>query len=248
MTTADPIIVAHRGLAGHAPENTLAAYGAALDLGFGLEVDLSVTADGQIVMIHDRSLDRTTDGQGPVGEKTALEVQALDAGSWFHPSFSDQRIPTLDEALAFIRHRLRVPTLVALDLKSSGHSLEAEIVRLVEERGLRSQALAIGATIQSRDVRRRFKGLDPGFFTAILLDSPDEWYEGMAEESADWLYLRFIPTEQQVFDAHEAGKRILKAGPLPDGGEIEKWRSLRDVGVDAILTDYPLECRRALRD
>ena len=247
MAGFEPIVVAHRGLAGHAPENTVAAYAAALELGFGLEVDLSLTADDRIVMIHDRRLDRTTNGEGIVGETLLRQIRALDAGSWFHPAFCDQRVPTLSEALALIRERRRLPTVIALDLKSWEQHLEGEICQLVASHGLTDQVLAIGMTIHSREVRERFKQANPLFSTAILVHSPAEWQEALSDDSADWLYIRFIPTLGQAADAHKGGKRILKAGPLSNGIEPQNWRRLRDVGVDAILSDYPLECRRALQ-
>lgn len=246
MTDFEPVVVAHRGLAGYSPENTLAAYAAALELGFGLEVDLSLTADNQIAMIHDRRLDRTTTGEGIVGETSLREIRALDAGSWFHPAFSDQHVPTLEEALALIRERRRLPTVIALDLKPFEQSLEGEICGLVVHYGLVDQVMAIGVTINSREVRERFRGASPRFPTAVLVQTPADWREAASDDTADWLYIRFIPTPEQVAYAHGEGKRIFKAGPLSHGIEPENWWRLRDVGVDAILTDYPLECRRAL--
>ena len=246
MVACDPMIVAHRGLAGHAPENTMVAYGVALELGFGLEVDLSLTADDQIVMIHDRSLERTTNGQGPVGETSLLELQALDAGSWFHPSFSDQRIPTLAETLGFAQERRRIPTLIALDVRPSERPLEGDICQLVERYGLVEEVLAIGMTTHTPDVRRRFKEADPRFLTAIVTEA-EEWDEAIADDSADWLYTHIIPTEQQASAAHKAGKRLFAARPRLKGIEPDAWRALHNVGVDAILCDYPLECRRALQ-
>lgn len=242
-----PLIMAHRGLARHAPENTLAAYAAALELGFGLEVDLGMTTDQQVVMIHDHTLERTTNGQGLVSQHSLAEIRALDAGSWFDASFSGQRVPTLEETLAMIRERWRSPTLVALDLKPGGEPFIGRICRDVARHGLVQEAVVFGLPIRSREARQRFKEVDAAFPTATLVDSPDELGQAMADNSADWLYIRFIPTSQQVLDAHAAGKRVLKGGPLPDDDEADNWRRLRDVGVDVILSDFPLECRKALR-
>ena len=97
-------IVCHRGANRIAPENTLPALECALAAGFDyIEVDLHVTADGEIVVIHDPTLDRTTNGTGPVTSKTLAELRALSAGAWFDPFFAGTRIPTLEEALALIR-------------------------------------------------------------------------------------------------------------------------------------------------
>lgn len=93
-------IVCHRGANRIAPENTLPAVDCALAAGFShAEVDLHITADGQIIVAHDPTLDRTTNGTGPVTEKTLAELRALDAGSWFDPHFAGVKLPTLAEVL-----------------------------------------------------------------------------------------------------------------------------------------------------
>ncbi|WP_124039399.1 glycerophosphodiester phosphodiesterase family protein [Neoactinobaculum massilliense] len=94
---------AHRGNSAHAPENTIAAFESAQRAGFEwLETDIDVTSDGQIRVLHDSHLDRTTNGSGLITEMAAAEVDRLDAGSWFGPEFAGQRIPTLEEFLDFI--------------------------------------------------------------------------------------------------------------------------------------------------
>lgn len=96
----DVVIVAHRGFSGCAPENTHAAFSLAADLGVeAVECDVRLTRDKEVVVIHDKKVDRTTDGHGAVSSLTLQELQSLDAGSWFHRRFSGERILTLDEAL-----------------------------------------------------------------------------------------------------------------------------------------------------
>lgn len=97
-------IVSHRGAAGLAPENTLASIRAALQYDVPLiEVDVRRTADGHLVLIHDATVDRTTNGNGRAREFTLSELRRLDAGSWFSPDFADERIPTLEEALRLVQ-------------------------------------------------------------------------------------------------------------------------------------------------
>ena len=91
-----PLVVAHRGGAGLAPENTLAAFRMALEVGAdAIELDVRLTRDGRVAVIHDRTVDRTTGGRGPVGSYTLAELKALDAGSWFGPQYLGERVPTL---------------------------------------------------------------------------------------------------------------------------------------------------------
>lgn len=106
---AYPLVIGHRGASAYAPENTLAAFRLALEQGaHGIELDAKLSADGHIVVIHDQTVDRTTGGAGKVREKTLAELRALDAGSWYHPFFSGERIPMLEEVLEEVGSRCLV--------------------------------------------------------------------------------------------------------------------------------------------
>ncbi|WP_373232854.1 glycerophosphodiester phosphodiesterase [Cohnella sp.] len=102
--------VAHRGFSGSAPENTLAAFKLALSQPFvqWMELDVHLSSDDIPVVIHDGTLKRTTNGQGEVREKTAEELGSLDAGSWFHPSFAAEGVPTLAKVLALTAGKCRM--------------------------------------------------------------------------------------------------------------------------------------------
>ena len=100
------IAIAHRGASTIAPENTIAAFDEALSLGCrAIEFDLRLTSDGTLVVLHDETVNRTTNGRGRVRDHTQLELMRLDAGSWLHPRFAGTRIPSLDEALRCILPR-----------------------------------------------------------------------------------------------------------------------------------------------
>jgi glycerophosphoryl diester phosphodiesterase len=97
---ADTLNIAHRGANSLAPENTLAAFRKAVELGSdGFELDVQFSRDGKLVVIHDEKVDRTTNGKGLVKDLTLAELKDLDAGSWFGPEFGKEKIPTLDEVL-----------------------------------------------------------------------------------------------------------------------------------------------------
>ncbi|MEO1536245.1 MAG: glycerophosphodiester phosphodiesterase family protein [Pseudomonadota bacterium] len=101
-----PRLVCHRGASRIAPENTFASADAALDLGAHLiELDVRESADGVLYVLHDQTLDRTTDGTGPIQYRSAAEIDALDAGRWFGPEFEGQRVPRLDAHLDHLRSR-----------------------------------------------------------------------------------------------------------------------------------------------
>lgn len=98
-----PVIIAHRGASRQAPENTMAAFKRALELGAGgIELDVHLSADGHLMVTHDEQLDRTSNGKGMVRDKTFAELRSLDFGSWFSPEFKDEKIPELEEVLQLI--------------------------------------------------------------------------------------------------------------------------------------------------
>jgi glycerophosphoryl diester phosphodiesterase len=124
-------IVCHRGANKIAPENTLPALECALAAGFDfIEMDLHITVDGEVVVIHDPMLERTTDGTGPVTQRTLAQLQALDAGKWFDPFFAGTRIPTLEDILALLQ---RYDGRAYLEFKSAP---PAPVLERVERAGL----------------------------------------------------------------------------------------------------------------
>lgn len=136
-----PLNFAHRGASYEAPANTPAAFMLAAELGAdGIELDVQLSKDGQLVVIHDFTLDATTDGHGPVADKTLEELRALDAGGWFDPALAQQRIPTLQEVIDLVGARL----LLNIELKTRSlrdDGLAAAVVRVVEQNNLQDRVV-----------------------------------------------------------------------------------------------------------
>lgn len=151
-------LVNHRGLSPGFPENTLAAFRNSIDLGVDvIEIDLRPTADGEIVILHDDTVDRTTDGTGSVRSLTIEQVKALDAGSYVGPEFAGERIPTYEETLAVVKG---TGVRLLLDIKDS--SLVEDIVRITEAYDMVSEVI-----VGPRDVQalRAFQALNPDLMT-----------------------------------------------------------------------------------
>ena len=136
-----PLVIAHRGDSAHRPENTLASFSSALEVGAELvEFDLHLTRDGHPVVLHDAALDRTTSGLGPVRERTLLEVRALSAGypARFGAAYAGERVPTLVEALAFLRGRAKV--MIEIKAEAVGDDdedgIEARTIAEVRKAGM----------------------------------------------------------------------------------------------------------------
>jgi glycerophosphoryl diester phosphodiesterase len=240
-----PQIVGHRGLLRYAPENTLAGFQACLDLHIGLELDVRRSKDGQLVVMHDASLKRTTGIDSPVSEKTLTELKKLDAGKSFAPEFAGERIPMLDEVFALIKSRRNESTLVALDLKIEDDKFADDLAALVRKHGVHAQVFCIGLAIEDADLRKRLRAADAKLPMAVLAKQAGDLPAALADPNGDWVYIRFIPTAEQVRQIHQANKKVFLVGPKVAGHEVANWRSARDAGVDAILTDFPLECRRS---
>ena len=154
-----PLVVAHRGLLRHAPENTLANFRACLELRFGFEFDVERTKDGQLVCIHDGTVDRTTNGTGKVSELTLAQMRELDAGSWFDPKFAGEKVPTIDEVLKLIAEYRQHDVLIAVDLKAA--NVGEDVVRLAERHKVLDRLLFIGRTISEPELRRNIKEASP---------------------------------------------------------------------------------------
>ncbi len=241
---ARPLIVAHRGLLHHAPENTLANFRACLELRLGFEFDVERTKDGHLVCIHDSTVDRTTNGTGKVSDFTLTQIRELDAGSWFDPMFADEKVPTLEEVLKLVAEYKQHRVLIAVDLKTGG--VEQEVVQLAKKHNVLGRLLFIGQTISDSNVRGRLKQASNQAETAAVANNTEEFPAALAATDADWVYFRYLPPKRQMEAVLNAGKRSFIAGATVAGNLPDNWQHCAEVGLDAILTDYPLELRLSL--
>ncbi len=253
LAAQQPIIVAHRGLLREAPENTLPAFRACLELRLGFEMDVRRAADGALVCLHDTSVERTTNGHGTLANLTVPQLKQLDAGSWFDRRFAGAKVPTIDEIFALVASYPADGTLIAVDMKGEDEQIEADVIAAAQKHGVLPRLLFIGRTINHPDVRQRLLAAHRDATVAVLAQTPDDLPAALADKSARWAYLRFIPTEAQVQAIKAAGKKIFIAGPTvagpPSQNNVEaNWRAATAAGADAILTDYPLDLARLLRE
>ncbi|GAB3475767.1 glycerophosphodiester phosphodiesterase [Nocardiopsis coralliicola] len=250
--------VAHRGASGYAPENTLAAIDAAESRGAStVELDVQRSKDGKLVVIHDTTLDRTTDveevfpdrGSTDVGDYTLKELRRLDAGAWFGDSFAGEQVPTLQEALDRMRkHGLNF----LLEIKSPVlyPGIESDISQTLSRN---PEWLApVGGDGQHRLIIQSFEWDSAERSHRLLPDVPHgllgEVPEGEIADYAEWAD-QINPnhnglTEAYVDAVHKEGLAVVTYTV----NERADMDAALDKGVDGLISDYPDIARRAIEE
>jgi glycerophosphoryl diester phosphodiesterase len=237
-----PWIIAHRGASGHTPENTMAAFERAVQLGAGfIETDLHLTRDAQFVAIHDATLERTTNGRGAVRDFTLAELRRLDAGKWFDRDYMGQRIPTLDEILEFARKN---DVIFYLEVKYDAawgmhHSLMAALQKA--ENAARTIVISFDQTTLAA-LRR----VDASIMMGLLADeSGKDYVKDTLELGARQLCPQAsLVTRELVERAHGADLQV--ATWTVD--DVDEMRRVITAGVDGIMTNFPDRLRGVIED
>jgi glycerophosphoryl diester phosphodiesterase len=229
--------IGHRGAAAEAPENTLASFRRALELGVTMiECDLQLTADGEVVVFHDWTLERTTDGSGVVCELPLAAIRRLDAGAWRDRRFAGERVPTLDETLELVVPAARLN----LELKCRGGRAEA--------RALASAALA-AVTARGAVDRVLFSSFNgtcleevraasPKVRIGVLWDAPphETAFARAAQVGAVALHPRAgMVTRTLLREAHDLGLLVYVWTVNP----VDEIVRLVREGVDGVISDHP---------
>lgn len=229
-------IIAHRGFSAVAPENTLAAVRWAIAAGADMvEVDVTVTADGHVICLHDDTLDRTTDGRGPATALPLAAIAVLDAGSWFEPRFTGERVPTLDQVLALVEGRM----LVNVEIKPEAveHDAVAKVAALIRRRAMLDQVVVSSF---APEALRRMKLTDPEVVTVSLLNEEEhaglDPLEVVQEVGSRGLNVSSDEvTPELVERCHRHGLPV----SVYTVNSKRQMRRLVRMGVHAIFTDHP---------
>ncbi|MDR6224854.1 glycerophosphodiester phosphodiesterase [Desmospora profundinema] len=227
-------VLAHRGYSSQAPENTMAAFRLAAEADAdGLELDVHLTKDGEVVVIHDETVKRTTGKKGRIRDLTLEEIRRLDAGSWFSESFNGEPIPTLDEVLSLAADKGLWLNIELKNNKIRYPGLEQAVLERLDRYGMAGRTVLSSFNHYSL---RTVHELRPDIDTAILY---------MADLVEPWHYARHVgassihpywPTarDEVVRGCHKAG---LPVRPFTVNRQ-EEMRRLLHVSVEAIITDY----------
>ena len=239
ITRHKQLFIAHRGLSARFPENTLAAFRGAIEAGAQMiELDVSLSKDRQLVVIHDNSVDRTTNGSGPVKAHSLLELSRLDAGSWFDPRFKGERLPTLAQVLDAANGHLLVNIEIkpeAFEPHGPADAVERQVLALVCDKKMVEDVLVSSFEWQ---VLENLRQMDPDIALGLLSEAPVdasllEWHQRI--KAFSWHPDYRVLTRSQVDTFHKLGARVF---PYAVEGKIDT-RGMLAMGVDGLIVDDP---------
>ncbi len=241
-------VIAHKGASGHAPENTLAAFKMALDMGVDMiELDVRHTKDEEIIVFHDQTLDRTTNGRGDVHDYTLEEIRELDAGSWFDPKYSDQKVPTLKEVLDLVDGRCKVLIEIKHMDHPHYHDFADKLVDIVREerngfdwvilQSYEDMYLEEAHAYDERiETKKMLIGEDSAPLIAFYIETRMHLGRSEKEEQMSTLNPHFSTlSPRRVFRMHARGFKVFTY-PVNDRENMIK---MLNMGVDGIITDFP---------
>lgn len=249
-----PLIIAHRGASGLVPENTLIAFEKAIEIGVDrIEMDLRQTIDGEVIVLHDKTIRRTTNGWGSARKLSLKKIQRYSAGSWFHYDFSTEKVPTFKEVLELVAGR----TTLLLEIKDGSpyhHGIEKNVIDLIDKYDAHKWCIVQSFNDKvlrnfrqlpglNSDVQKLFEIVIP---VAPFIGGSKFTYKGIRHyDFAQEVNVNFKNvTPLVVRKVHKMGKKI-NVWTVNDEFDL---RLFVEMGVDGIITDYPDRLKRILEE
>jgi glycerophosphoryl diester phosphodiesterase len=233
MNNNKHLIIVHRGAPREAPENTLSSFRLALKQGCGgIELDVHLSLDGKIIVCHDSSIDRTTNGSGIIRQMFAEEIRRFDAGSWFSGKYSGERMPLLDEVFNLVPDDI----LINIELKHSyGGDMEPALLNFLWQHN-RFQNVIISSYDHS--CLYRLKGIEPKVKVGLLIVNLMDYMQNI--EIINFQLYSIHPyylllTREEVQAVSLAG---IKVFPFTVD-TINELRKIKGYGISGIITNYP---------
>lgn len=233
------MVIAHRGFSGVAPENTIASFKKAIEVNADMiELDVSLSKDNIPVVIHDQTVNRTTNGKGKVSEFTLSELKKLDAGSWFKPEFSEEKIPSLEEVIRLVKDKIMLNIEIksySVKKSSEQSGIEYQVVKLIEKYDIGSQVLISSF---SKLAVKRIRELNPDIPVALLhrftINKPlIKNYDNIGIYSFNQGKRFFSKKTMNLI--HKTGIKL----NLYTVNQEREMKKFVKFGVDGIITNYP---------
>lgn len=245
MYKGQTLVLGHRGASAYAPMNTLPAFELAAAQGAdGIELDVHRSKDGHAVIVHDFTVDKTTDGSGTVTEMTLAQLKALDAGSWFGAEFAGTRIPTLDEVFEAVGDKLYINVEIK-SMSQETDGVEQIVADVITRFNMQERVVVSCFNPLTLD---RFRRIMPGVPLGFLYEPATFAQTGAMMGALDLSCEAWHPHHTMIDAAYM--RRAADEGVLVNTwtvNEPELAVSLRDLGVNGIVTDKPDVILQALR-
>ncbi|PKM65756.1 MAG: glycerophosphodiester phosphodiesterase [Firmicutes bacterium HGW-Firmicutes-2] len=228
-------IIAHRGASGYAPENTLASFIKAVEMGAkAIEFDVQMTKDEEIVVIHDYKLNRTTDGKGYIMNKTLEEIKRCDAGSWFSEAFMGEAVPLLTEVLEMIPKDITLHVEIKKAVFEK-RAVEKKIVEILKSSNRLSQSVISSFDHYCIEQVHREVQVKTGALIDAKIIKPVDYLisRGINNYSLN-LGFEFVDAAL-IEEAHNNGLKVLSYTV----NERSIAKMFEEMGVDGIFTNYP---------
>lgn len=229
-----PLVIAHRGGSSWAPENTIAAFAKSLDAhADGVELDIHRCKSGELIVIHDETLERTTNGKGYVKDKTLDELKKLTAGRWFGEEYAGEKLPVLDEVLKLVNGKM----IVNIEIKNSPieyPGIEDDLAKVLQDYKYPDKILISSFDHELiRRIHNKMPQYQVAFLDAGIIADVGEYAEKLGAKAwnAGFSELRADAVER----AHKSGLAVNVW--TVDGRK--KWDQAMDMKVDGIVTDDP---------
>lgn len=236
--TPQVITTGHRGASGSAPENTLASLRRAMELGAQFsEIDVQETKDGRIILLHDDTLNRTTNDSGAIWEKNWDEIKPLDAGFWFSNECAGEPVPLLEEAIDLVNGKMKLN----IELKVNDHEekLAERVVRIIENKKFAEQCIVTSFDFPTA---LRVVELNPEIKTGFIFGRMPENYDIWSSSVPVLSIHKNLATAEFINHAHAVKKEV----HVWTVNDTTKMQELVDLGVDNIITNYPERLQKVL--
>jgi glycerophosphoryl diester phosphodiesterase len=234
-------ITGHRGASGIAPENTISAIKQAISDGADfIEIDIHLTKDEHIILMHDEHVDRTTNGKGLVRDLTFTEIRKLNAGSWFDPKFVGERVPALKEVIELVKGRLHVN----IEIKSNAF-LPAHIeklIQLIHDSDFKEHCIL---TSFQRSYIEMIHHISPELRTGLIMNYMPHPRKMLFEDSFDVLSCNYQLVNRDMVNALHSSEKEIHVWTV---NEKEDFFQMKEYGVDNVITNFPGTFRKLLDD
>jgi glycerophosphoryl diester phosphodiesterase len=239
-----PLVIAHRGANSVAPENTISAFSAARERGAdGIEMDVKLTADGQVVVMHDQTVDRTTDGHGLLRNFRLADLRCLDAGSWFDRSFARERVPTLEEVFTNFKDSI-LYDIELTNYATPFDNLLKKVLALIQKYNLNQQVVV--SSFFPTNISQ-FHNLAPSIPGGLIALSGAAGFLSRSEVGRWFSPLVVIPVyrdlTQEYIRRQKERRRMVIPWTVNKPADIQR---LANWGVTGIITDEPEIARKTL--